>query len=110
MAKETEYLKKILKSILMKDKSIQEVRNLDFVKVMNYTENNLEKVNNILKNQNLNELELIPEDQMSEETLLVMKFYDQENRFLIATVYDNDGLWQDPQVTNIFFVTNSSNQ
>ncbi|MEJ0101418.1 MAG: hypothetical protein WDO19_02180 [Bacteroidota bacterium] len=102
---ETKYLNTICKSILNNDKSIKEVKGLEYIKVVGYTKDNLAKVNELLSNKKYQEISLIPEGQMSEETLLIMKFMNQENDLFIATVYDNDRLWQDPEVINIFHVS-----
>src|SRR5258708_4727608 len=101
MSAEEEYLKKIHDSILNYDSNIKQIKNLNFLKVLNYTKHDIEKINSILQNKKLDELDLIPEGLMSEETLILVKFYNQDNRFCVATIYDNDKLWQDPEVLEI---------
>ena len=98
------YLRKIRNSILNYNKNINEAHDLDFLKIMNYTKNNIQNVKLLLQNKNLKDLDLIPEGLMAEETLILVKFYDQGDNLCIALVYDNDKLWQDPEILEIHYL------
>ena len=36
------------------------------------------------------------------EYLYILKFFDQNKLFHVATIYDSDELWQDPEIIDIF--------
>ena len=40
--------------------------------------------------------------EATSEYLTIMRFTDQDNESYIVTVYDNDELWQDPQVIDVY--------
>jgi hypothetical protein len=104
MNSETGYSFKIFKSIVSIAKSIVEIKNLEIFKSILYSKSNVEKVHNILLQFRLSDLDYLPIATMDQEMIIIVKFVDQVGRMFIATLYDNDELWQDPEVINIYSI------
>lgn len=104
MKSEDIYLKKINDKILALGKDITQVKDITYFKLFDYTVENNSVVHNLLSENKISDLENLPsnEKRNTSEDLLVFKFQDQNNHLRIVTVYDNDELWQDPQILNIY--------
>jgi hypothetical protein len=99
------YSSLIAKSILSnKAWDIKEVRSLEVIKMVNFSKEEYKQVEALLRTQDLIAVTQLPEIQKQgfQEDLLVVKFKNQNESEFIATVYDSDELWQDPDVIDIF--------
>jgi hypothetical protein len=94
----------ITRIVLEKKKGIIQVNKLEIVKVLYYTEGNLAKVSEFLKNKKADELESFKGGVTGgkADELSVWKFTDQNNGIHFVTVFDNDELWHDPEVIEIY--------
>lgn len=96
--------RKIVNTILAyKEYDIIEVREMETVKSLFYNINDYAQIKKLL---DLKQHDLIFKIEQpgkeSEEYLFVISFKDQNNRLFFATVYDNEELWQDPQIIDLF--------
>lgn len=96
----------VIKRILANNEySITAVQNLGSIKSMYFTRELYSRVEEAIKKGCIGELtdgfEGEPEFR---EYLDVMSFNDQNGKQYLVTVYDNDELWQNPQVINLFLM------
>ena len=94
------YFIKIRRLILSQNSIVTEVRNLNFVRVLNYSQDFYLGLLDRTKRNGINEIEQIQavSNKSSNEDLIIMKFDDQNSISYIAFLYDNDRLWQDPEL------------
>lgn len=106
MAVDNKYITDLMNAILLFDKKISQVKGLDYIKLMDYTEEDLDKVITLIKNKKIDELERMEVNKIKskEEDLMVMKFLDQDDRVYIAIMYDSWKLWDDPKVLELFSI------
>ena len=88
------YKSDIRRLILLHEKSIKKVFNIEFIDNCLFTKENLNIVDDILKAKAFNKLKNIiyqkPENVF--EYLNVVKFTDEENNEYYATIYDNEDM------------------
>lgn len=90
------------KAVLAKHANIQQVVNPGVLTAIIYSEENEKKVDTILAHGNLVDLQALPLATMDNEMILIVKFFDQKNKKFLATVYDNDKLWHDPTLLQVY--------
>lgn len=97
------YLEKTAGLVRRFDATITEVVELEYVKSLNYTENNNQLIDSILTRNALDELDTAAFD-MGEipEYLQVLQFTDQYGSLCYVTVYDKDETWGEPVVLKIY--------
>lgn len=95
------YLKKIENLILSKRPTVTQVKNLDFILVTDFTEERCIDIKNSIFKGNIASLKTIPIDNSNNEDLVVMKFADQYDIEYIVLLYDNDQLWQNPEIIDL---------
>lgn len=100
----TLYLNKLSNSILKYSPSISKVQNLVGIKIFDFNLENLKRVNHMINNNLLNEINKINNIENKEYNgqLVVVKFNDSNNNEFIGTLYDSDELWQNPEVIEIY--------
>ena len=98
------YLKQIEDVILRSDRNILEIKDLTIVKMLNFTQNNITKIKDILETKRIDLLEGIPNDtgKKTFEDLTILSFLDHADNKYFVTIYDSDELWQDPQVIELY--------
>ncbi len=97
------YLEKVEGLVRRFDATITEVVELEYVKSLNYTENNNQIIDSILTRNALDELDTAVFD-MGEipEYLQVLQFTDQYGSHCYVTVYDKDETWGEPAILKIY--------
>jgi hypothetical protein len=95
---------KMKMSIFTSDKSIKYVKNIEMIKAMlNYTNENIKVIDELIKAGKIDEVIQIPDEKkLTHSDISIIKFYDQNDRLYVATMYDNWDLWQDPQLMKIY--------
>jgi hypothetical protein len=98
------YIEEIKQLVLSKNKlGIAEVRNLKFLKGLNYDEKSYHSIAEAIKQKRIHDIILLPQVQTKTfEDITLFSFYDQNNDLYIVSVYDSDELWQDPVILDIF--------
>ena len=74
------------------------------LKSLSFTEEQYKKVRGLIKKQDwsqINEINDLPSGEFR-EYLDIIKFKDQNGKQYVATIYDSDELFQDPQIIDIF--------
>jgi hypothetical protein len=83
---------------------ITSVNNVDFFAYLSFNRTKYDEIANQIKTQNWEQL--ISNDDKFEtdfrEDLTLVKFTNQNAQNCVATIYDSDELWQDPEVIDIF--------
>lgn len=98
------YSQKVERAILAdKEFSILQVQKLECIYSSLFDENQYPTLLSILREAKYDQL---PQSQLSQTTqlreyLMAYKFVDQGDKEYLATVYDSDELWQDPQIVDI---------
>ena len=92
----------IVKAITNFKKGI-EVTGLQYVKSLYYSETEYQKIIKQIKEKRFEELvETHIYKGGLREYLEILTFCDQSGAQFIATIYDSDELWQDPEVIDVF--------
>jgi hypothetical protein len=99
-----DYNSYIIKAILAYNKfEINEVKNLQTINSRCYIQDEYDKIEDLIENREIDALKSLPDNQgRSSEYLTVVEFKNQLDVFYIATIYDSDELWQDPEVIKIW--------
>ena len=97
----------VTKTILScKDFNIKEVNDLESIKSMIFNVEQYILITSLIKEQDWKNLKNLDDKTNStngfRQYLEIIKFFDQNKKAHIATIYDSDELWQDPQVIDIF--------
>ncbi len=80
-----------------------EVHNLQHLKSLFYKEDEYQKVIQQINDKKLEEVnDLDIKGEGFREYLDIIKFEDQSGNAFIATVYDSDEMWQDPEILDVF--------
>ena len=98
------YEKLVIETILScKDFDIKEVNNIVTIKSLIFIQDQYNLITDLIKKQDWENIKTL-ENNSNEfnEYLEIIKFTDQNKKTHIATIYDSDELWQDPQVIDIF--------
>ncbi len=96
------YIEKIKSQILAIKPELKEIDDLDFVKILDYSDQNIAEITNLILAKKFIDLKSIEKEKSSDEDLIIMRFYSSTKLEYWVTVYDNDGLWQDPKVIEIY--------
>ena len=99
------YEKTVVKSILAcKEFGITEVKEYECIKSMSFNQEQYDSISSLIKEYNWKAVDDYESsyNNDSRQYLEIVKFSDQNNQIRIATLYDSDELWQDPQVIQIF--------
>lgn len=81
---------------------IEEIKEIKEVRTMAFERDNYQKIINLIKNENVDLINGLPEYPTdTSEYLIIMKVIDQDEKEYIVTVYDSDLITQDPQVIEI---------
>jgi hypothetical protein len=101
---ESAYIEEIKDLVLSKNElGITEVRNLKFLKGLNYDEKSYPSIAEAIKQKKIDDIILLPQVQPKTfEDVTLFSFYDQNNNLHIVSIYDSDELWQDPVILDIF--------
>jgi nitrogen regulatory protein PII-like uncharacterized protein len=102
MVNENSYIKKIRRVIQSCDNSVSAINDLEYIKIINYTEDNNKLVVDMINSNKIHEIEKLQSDKLGSENLVIMKFTDQNGISRVVTLYDSDDLWQDPRVIEIY--------
>ncbi len=96
----------VIKEILAnKEFSITEVLNFENKKSAFFDREQYPKVISLLKQSNWEELDKLVISQTGfGEYLEIVIFSDENSRSYVATIYDSDELYQDPQLIDIFLL------
>ena len=96
---------KLIKEILLHvDFKITEVNEPEVIQSALFKKEKYPFIISLIKNKDWEGLKM-NEDQNSagfREYLYILKFFDQNKLFHVATIYDSDELWQDPEIIDIF--------
>jgi hypothetical protein len=98
------YLEEVKELILANNKlSITEVRNLTFLKGLNFDKEKYSSIAELIKQKRIDEIKQLPDIKPKTfEDLSIFQFNDQNDNLYVVTVYDSDELWQDPQIIEIY--------
>lgn len=104
MLHESSYLKEIKELILRNNKlSITEVRNLEFLKGLNFAREEYFSIAELIKQKRREEIKRLPDIKPKTfEDLTILLLGDQNNNSYVVSVYESDELWQDPQLIEIY--------
>jgi hypothetical protein len=73
------------------------------VKGLNYSEDVYKVLAELIRQGKIEDIRRMPDvTNKTFEDVTIFTFYDQNDRQYIAAVYDNDELWQDPEILDIF--------
>ena len=100
------YDKLIIKTILScKDFNIEEVNDFESIKSITFNKEQYTLITCLILEHNWEYIKNIDSDTNGfREYLEIIKFSDQNKKPHIATIYDSDELWQDPQVLDVFLL------
>ena len=104
---ENNYDTEVINAILSDKKTnITEVHNLSSIKSMLFDRAQYSNIIELVKSCNWIQISSLVEvsAQGFREYLDIVTFADQNQRSVVATIYDSDALWQDPQIIEIFFL------
>lgn len=94
----------VIKAILLnKDFDVKEVNNLESIQSLFFDSEKYPTIIDLIKNKKIESLKEFEIENKSgfREYLDIIKFSDQSHKTYVATIYDNDELWQDPQIIDI---------
>lgn len=89
--------------------NIKEVRDLESIKSRLFDRDQYRTILELIKQQDwkqINELQE-PSVEAFNEYLNIMRFKNQNQSQYVVTIYDNDELFQDPQIIDIFPITDN---
>jgi len=101
------YFGQIITSIMVFDRNIKGVKNLEFVKIFSYTQANDRKIADLIRAGKIDEISQLPETELERNDgydFSVVKFLDDNNSLRAAIVYDSDDMWQNPQTLEVFSI------
>ena len=101
------YDKIVCRAILSdKEANVTTITNLQNIYSALLDPENYAAILRLLKEKKYNELphDILPVNGVFREYIHAYSFLNQDERKFIATIYDNDELWQDPQVIDIISV------
>lgn len=106
----TRYDKLVVKSILETNEfNIHEIHSLESIKARCFSREEYPDIERLIKLNNVDAIKKLPDNQgTANEYLDIVLFSDEKLNSYIATVYDSDELWQDPQVMQIYRLSNES--
>jgi hypothetical protein len=83
---------------------IKNVFELTSLKSVLFKEEQYAEIKQLIKKQDWNQIKGLKEipDKEFKEYLDIMRFKDQNHNEYVITIYDNDELFQDPQIIDIF--------
>lgn len=84
---------------------ITEVSDLRLIKSMYLERANYPHIVSLIQDKDLAQLMKMPEGAQHptfQEYLEIVQFQSQDGQKFVATIYDSIGLWQDPQIVDIF--------
>lgn len=94
----------VVKSLLAKNEfGIIEVHDIEEVSSMYFIRSEYPEIIMLIKNGGLDAIRsMVKNTSEDREYLYIISFRDQRNTKYIATIYDSDELWQDPEVMEVF--------
>jgi hypothetical protein len=94
----------VIRSILVNNQfNIKDVTEIHEIRTMIFERNLYLAITDLIRNKQTELIKTVPDHPTRTfEYLTVMEFTDQDRKKYIVTVYDQDELWQDPQVIDIF--------
>lgn len=99
---------KVLKEILScKDPTITTLNDINFFAYLFFNRNKYNEIIGQIKAQDWGQLQ-VNDDKCEtdfQEDLTLVKFINQNSQLCVATIYDNEELWQDPQVIDIIILS-----
>lgn len=100
----SKYDKHIIKCILASNQfGITQVCGLVSIVLMNFVQKDYPEIRRMLQKKDIESLKKMADNLGKvNEYLDIMIFKDQNNKTYTTTVYDNNELWQDPQIIDIF--------
>lgn len=86
-----------------KDFKIQQVNDYESIKSLTFDQKQYQSIASLLRNKDWESIEALTDSKGNffGEYLDIIKFSSQDGSQYIATVYDSDELWQDPEVIEI---------
>ena len=100
---------KVISELLsFKNPDITLVKEIDFFNFLFFNHNQYEEIITLIKAKNWESLKNFKNENLSafQEDLVLLKFTNQNNEVCIATIYDSNELWQDPEIMDVFVLTN----
>jgi hypothetical protein len=93
--------------LAVKDFDIKEVNNFESIQSLLFDSEKYPEIISLIRNNRLDSLKEFEKEKKNEfrEYLEIIKFSDQDDRTYIATIYDSDELWQDPQIIDLIILT-----
>jgi hypothetical protein len=101
------YYKLVIQNIVStKTFDISEVNNLESIRSLTFEQDDYKLIVGLIKEQNWEQISAIEKAPNGfREYLDIIRFSDQNGKIQIATIYDSDELWQDPQIIDIFLLS-----
>jgi len=98
----------IVSNQLLEDKrfDIKEVHGIEVVKTMLFDKEIHKMIVELINKRDWQAVQLVPSKVKAEfgEYLDVVKFKDQNQSECVATIYDSDELWQDPEILEVILL------
>jgi hypothetical protein len=100
----TKYDKLVIKSILETNQfNIQKVNGLESLAARCFIQDEYADIESLIKLNDIDAIRKLPDNQgAANEYLDIVLFSDERLNSYIATIYDSNELWQDPQVIEIY--------
>lgn len=108
MAQKLNDFNAIIKASLLANNSfgIMEVNDLENVNSFYFVPEHYKETEKLLKDGDVKSIRNMPiNNAESSQFYYVITFTDQKKKKYVVTIYDNNELWQDPQIIEIFPIT-----
>jgi hypothetical protein len=98
------YLKQITDTILKNNSfGIMEIKKIEILKCLNFNKEEYSFIVDLIKSKKVEDITKFPDSKPKTfEDLTIIRFYDQNSKEHIVTIYDTDELWQDAEILEIF--------
>ncbi len=101
----------VIEAILLNNNlRITEVNNFEIIKSLFFDKEKYQSIISLLEAKDFDGIKALEIKSKGEfgEYLEIIKFSDQTNKSYIATIYDSDELWQDPELIDIIHLQTST--
>jgi hypothetical protein len=101
---EGSYDQVVKKEILKKNNfDIRELRHFESIKSIIFVRSEYSKIKALIAEGNMEGVKKLPDSVINtNEYLDIIQVSDQNDKNYIVTIYDNNELWQDPEIIDIF--------
>ena len=105
MAQEAKKVESVIASIIVSNNlfEISEIKEMKTVNSFYFYPDHYRNVEALIKSGDLSKIKELPLNRSDTfQYYYVVSFLDQKNKLYVATVYDSNELWKDPQLIEIY--------